>query len=188
MQSPYHSANPYYGYPAYLPPPPSSSSASHPTYAPIPQPHHHRRRKRDLARTLSYLAALRFLALHRALQRRAAQVVASAWWVASLRWLWQARQAPRSPEFRKVHWAADVGGAEEEWGRWRWRRVVMWMAVVLVVLARRPGLRARLVELSERASRLGVEVVVGRANGRRARAMAQGTQLARWAGTKLIRQ
>ena len=181
--------NPFFGYRTYLPPP--STSASHGPYgpAPIPQPLHPRRRKRDLARTLSYLAALRFLALHRALQRRLKELVASALYVASLRWLWERRRgaAPRSPEMRRVHWAEGVGGREDE-ARWRWKRVVGWLMVVLVVLARRPRMRAKLVELSRRASRLGVEVAVGRPDGRRARAMLQGAELARRAGTKLIRQ
>lgn len=195
MQSPYHPTNPWFGYPAYLPPPstfPSSSSTStsaRPYYAhaPIPQPHHPRRRKRDLARTLSYLAALRFLALHRALQRRARELVASALYVASLRWVWEWRRVARSPELRRVHWAEGVGGREEG-RRWGWKKTVGWLLVVLIVLARKPRLRARLAELSRRASRLGVEVAVGRVDGRRARAMAQGAQLAKWAGTKLIRQ
>lgn len=66
--SPYNHSNPYYGYPAFVP-----SSSQDPTM--IPRPHHHRRRKRDLARTLTYLAALRFLALHRNVRNRVVALV-----------------------------------------------------------------------------------------------------------------
>ncbi|KAK4052025.1 hypothetical protein OIV83_002319 [Microbotryomycetes sp. JL201] len=59
--SPYNSSNPYWGYPAFVP----SSDPSR-----IPRPHYQRRRKRDLVRTLTYLAVLRFLALHRSLRNK----------------------------------------------------------------------------------------------------------------------
>lgn len=62
--SPYHGANPYYGYPAVVP-----------TSATVPTPHHHRRRKRDLLRTLTYLALLRFLSFHRAMRARLAALI-----------------------------------------------------------------------------------------------------------------
>ncbi|KAK4051261.1 hypothetical protein OIO90_004742 [Microbotryomycetes sp. JL221] len=61
--SPYNSSNPYWGYPAFVP-----SSSSDPSR--IPRPHYQRRRKRDLVRTLTYLAVLRFLALHRTLRNK----------------------------------------------------------------------------------------------------------------------
>ncbi|SCV72814.1 BQ2448_4351 [Microbotryum intermedium] len=61
--SPYNLSNPYYGYPAVVP-----SRSVDPTK--VPRPHHDRRRKRDLVRTLTYLAALRFLSLHRNLKAR----------------------------------------------------------------------------------------------------------------------
>ncbi|KAM0749082.1 hypothetical protein T439DRAFT_349160 [Meredithblackwellia eburnea MCA 4105] len=59
--SPYNTSNPYYGYPAFVPP--TSLDPSR-----VPRPHYLRRRKRDLVRTLTYLAVLRFLALHRNIQ------------------------------------------------------------------------------------------------------------------------
>ncbi|KAM0788044.1 hypothetical protein ACM66B_006242 [Microbotryomycetes sp. NB124-2] len=59
--SPYNSSNPYWGYPAFV----QSSDPSR-----IPRPHYQRRRKRDLVRTLTYLAVLRFLALHRSLRNK----------------------------------------------------------------------------------------------------------------------
>ncbi|SCZ91997.1 BZ3500_MvSof-1268-A1-R1_Chr5-3g08271 [Microbotryum saponariae] len=66
--SPYNLSNPYYGYPAVVP-----SRSVDPTK--VPRPHHERRRKRDLVRTLTYLAALRFLSLHRNLKARIEFVV-----------------------------------------------------------------------------------------------------------------
>ncbi|KDE03602.1 hypothetical protein MVLG_05937 [Microbotryum lychnidis-dioicae p1A1 Lamole] len=66
--SPYNISNPYYGYPAVVP-----SRSVDPTK--VPRPHHERRRKRDLVRTLTYLAALRFLSLHRNLKARIEFVV-----------------------------------------------------------------------------------------------------------------
>lgn len=187
-QSPYNAGNPYYGYPAYLPNPPSSE---HPSYAPIPQPHHQRRRKRDLVRTLTYLAALRFLKLHRELRRRLTQFVASVWRVLTLRFLWDRRPSASSAEQKKVHWATNVNGGkamdEGGWLRQRWRSYLAWLVVAVLVLARLPRTRARLLDLSRDGGRLAVEVVVGRPDGRRARAMVQGAVLARWAGTKLVR-
>lgn len=45
----------------------------------IPRPHYHRRRKRDLIRTLTYLAVLRFLALHRHLQKQLRKALELVW-------------------------------------------------------------------------------------------------------------
>lgn len=67
LQSPYNATNPFYGYPAtrYVPTGPSGT-----VNLPQVRPYHGRRRKRDLVRTLSYLATLRVLALHRKLKLR----------------------------------------------------------------------------------------------------------------------
>ncbi|BGP22182.1 hypothetical protein JCM10295v2_001060 [Rhodotorula toruloides] len=116
MMSPYNASNPHFGYPAYVPP-----SALDP-YG-IPRPHHYRRRKRDLVRTLTYLAALRFLALHRTIQYRLNLIVAMLLRITGLGW-WQARKArakaleaaraaggagPASD--KKVHWVASNNGS-----------------------------------------------------------------------------
>lgn len=58
--SPYNSANPFYGYPAY----PSTTDAAATSNDPRPR-YQFRRRKRDLIRTLMYLFVLRLLALNR---------------------------------------------------------------------------------------------------------------------------
>lgn len=82
-QSPYNVNNPYYGYPAtrYVQSPDVPGGLK----LPHVRPYHNRRRKRDLVRTLSYLAALRLLALHRKLKWR----LAIFWrylWEKLLRW------------------------------------------------------------------------------------------------------
>ncbi|GAA5876066.1 hypothetical protein JCM1840_002761 [Sporobolomyces johnsonii] len=107
--SPYNASNPHFGYPAVVPP--SSLDPSG-----IPRPHFHRRRKRDLVRTLTYLAALRFLALHRAIQWRLSVVVGAILRITGLSW-WQARRVQRADQLgvslgakeadkrqAKVHW------------------------------------------------------------------------------------
>ncbi|BGP05337.1 hypothetical protein JCM10049v2_001142 [Rhodotorula toruloides] len=116
MMSPYNASNPHFGYPAYVPP------SSLDPYG-IPRPHHYRRRKRDLVRTLTYLAALRFLALHRAIQYRLNLIVAMLFRITGLGW-WQARKARAKaleaaraaggagpvPD-KKVHWVASNDGS-----------------------------------------------------------------------------
>ncbi|GAA5955131.1 hypothetical protein JCM21900_001620 [Sporobolomyces salmonicolor] len=107
--SPYNASNPHFGYPAVVPP--SSLDPSG-----IPRPHFPRRRKRDLVRTLTYLAALRFLALHRAIQWRLSVVVGAILRITGLSW-WQARRVQRAERLgialgvkeadkrqAKVHW------------------------------------------------------------------------------------
>ncbi|GAA6000778.1 hypothetical protein JCM10207_004656 [Rhodosporidiobolus poonsookiae] len=84
LMSPYNASNPHFGYPAYVP-----TSSFDPSG--IPRPHHLRRRKRDLLRTLTYLAALRFLALHRALRYRLSLLVATLFRLTGLSW-WQTRR------------------------------------------------------------------------------------------------
>lgn len=91
MQSPYNANNPYYGYPAvrYVnsstrwgdDQPSNSLPGYDPDVAAVPQirPFHARRRWRDLIRTLSYLAALRILALHRKLRWRFSLVIRIVW-------------------------------------------------------------------------------------------------------------
>ncbi|GAA5896949.1 hypothetical protein JCM6882_007314 [Rhodosporidiobolus microsporus] len=121
VMSPYNASNPHFGYPAYVP-----SSQFDPSG--IPRPHHLRRRKRDLVRTLTYLAALRFLALHRAIGYRLNLVVAMLLRFTGLGW-WQARRAralaaaeaeaartsgvglPPASSERKVHWAQQTAAS-----------------------------------------------------------------------------
>ncbi|BGP13285.1 hypothetical protein JCM10213_004945 [Rhodosporidiobolus nylandii] len=102
--SPYNPSNPSFGYPSHVLDPTG-----------IPHPHHLRRRKRDLIRTLTYLAALRFLALHRYFRYRLNLLVAVLLRVSGLGW-WQARRgaalqvtrgvvAQKEPPDRKVHFA-----------------------------------------------------------------------------------
>ncbi|GAA5851015.1 hypothetical protein JCM8547_009155 [Rhodosporidiobolus lusitaniae] len=109
--SPYNASNPHFGYPAYVPP-----SSLDPRF--VPRPHHFRRRKRDLLRTLTYLAALRFLALHRAIRYRLNLLVAMLVRVAGFGWL-RSRKAtasavpavPGASGDRKVHWASSAEGS-----------------------------------------------------------------------------
>lgn len=77
-QSPYNTSNPYYGYPAFVPP-----TSLDPTG--VPRPHFHRRRKRDLLRTLTYLAVLRFLALHRQIRWKLSLLLAAILGIVGLR-------------------------------------------------------------------------------------------------------
>lgn len=109
-QSPYNHSNPYYGYPAFVP-----SSSQDPTG--IPRPHYQRRRKRDLARTLTYLAVLRFLALHRQLRLQVAALFKMLLRLAGLSTP-AALQTPALPsvlhsvvptpgEAKHVHWESD---------------------------------------------------------------------------------
>lgn len=93
-QSPYNISNPFYGYPAFVPP-----SDLDPTG--VPRPHYHRRRKRDLVRTLTYLAVLRFLSIHRTIQWRL-----SALFAAFLRLTHLYRGTEKHPT--KVHWQTEA--------------------------------------------------------------------------------
>ena len=121
LQSPYNTSNPHFGYPAYVPPSSLDPSGT-------PRSRFPRRRKRDLVRTLTYLAALRFLALHRSIQHRLNVLVAVllrltgfGWWN---RWWRQgagrrrnaAAAASGSEQHKdgsdkKVHWTASPAAA-----------------------------------------------------------------------------
>ena len=130
-QSPYNANNPYYGYPATrYADMPSGSDETDPIRLPHARPFHLRRRKRDLMRTLSYLAALRIVALHRKIKWRLTLFWKIMWdalvrWGAVARhpgrsWSWSARPvvppdeeddspntSPRKRKRHSVHWAAD---------------------------------------------------------------------------------
>ncbi|GAA5964478.1 hypothetical protein JCM3765_006295 [Sporobolomyces pararoseus] len=110
--SPYNASNPHFGYPAVVP-----SSRIDPSG--IPRPHHQRRRKRDLLRTLTYLAALRFLALHRAIRYRLAVIFATLFKLTGLGLLQPSRNGRGQLQKRdekelektlKVHWVTDSTG------------------------------------------------------------------------------
>ncbi|GAA5879251.1 hypothetical protein JCM16303_003135 [Sporobolomyces ruberrimus] len=111
--SPYNASNPHFGYPAVVPSPSVDPSG-------IPRPHHQRRRKRDLLRTLTYLAALRFLALHRAIRFRLSIIFATLLKLTGLGLLRPSRkpivgQVRKKDEkeldkILKVHWVADTPG------------------------------------------------------------------------------
>ncbi|GAA5936887.1 SEC14 family lipid-binding protein [Sporobolomyces koalae] len=112
--SPYNASNPHFGYPAVIP-----SSRFDPSG--IPRPHHQRRRKRDLLRTLTYLAALRFLALHRAIRYRLSLLFATLFKLTGLGLLRPARldgqpliyEKVKELEKRgmKVHWDVESPGS-----------------------------------------------------------------------------
>lgn len=114
-QSPYNTSNPHFGYPAYVP-----SSSLDPSGT--PRSRFPRRRKRDLVRTLTYLAALRFLALHRAIQYRLNVFVAVLLRMTGLGW-WRRWRQRRSAGLttgehhrdaasdKKVHWTASATGS-----------------------------------------------------------------------------
>ncbi|BGP37154.1 hypothetical protein JCM10450v2_001060 [Rhodotorula kratochvilovae] len=117
VMSPYNASNPHFGYPAYVPT--SGFDATG-----IPRPRHLRRRKRDLVRTLTYLAALRFLALHRAIQHRINLVVALLFRLTGFAWWrdWWARRrgsepasahdaAGKDPNDKRVHWVESQAGS-----------------------------------------------------------------------------
>ncbi|TNY24006.1 hypothetical protein DMC30DRAFT_388363 [Rhodotorula diobovata] len=117
VMSPYNASNPHFGYPAYVP---TSGSGLDPTG--IPRPRHLRRRKRDLVRTLTYLAALRFLALHRAIHHRLNVLLAlllrltgfawwRAWWARRLARLRRDAAAGKDPHDRRVHWVESNAGS-----------------------------------------------------------------------------
>ncbi|ORY48005.1 hypothetical protein BCR35DRAFT_336139 [Leucosporidium creatinivorum] len=101
MLSPYNHSNPYYGYPAFVP-----STSLDPSG--IPRPHYHRRRKRDLVRTLTYLAVLRFLALHRSARAKLGGALQGVLKVLGL------GRGEGGAERRKVHWdeSGDVQGKQ----------------------------------------------------------------------------
>lgn len=100
VQSPYNSANPYYGYP----------SSTLVDSSGIPRPHNNRRRKRDLIRTLTYLAALRFLALHRQIKRQIALLIRATLSITRLQNL---RLLKAEPPKRKqaIRWEHNDGDA-----------------------------------------------------------------------------
>ncbi|GJN87893.1 hypothetical protein Rhopal_000848-T1 [Rhodotorula paludigena] len=106
VMSPYNASNPHFGYPAYVP-------TSNQEATGIPRPRHLRRRKRDLLRTLTYLAALRFLALHRAIQYRLNVLIALLLRITGFGWWRAGRAAGLSSETvgrgrdtdKRVHWA-----------------------------------------------------------------------------------
>ncbi|GAA6004136.1 SEC14 family lipid-binding protein, partial [Rhodotorula paludigena] len=106
VMSPYNASNPHFGYPAYVP-------TSNQDATGIPRPRHLRRRKRDLLRTLTYLAALRFLALHRAIQYRLNVLIALLLRITGIGWWRAGRAAGFSSETvgrgrdtdKRVHWA-----------------------------------------------------------------------------------
>lgn len=117
LQSPYNTSNPHFGYPAYLPPSSLDPSGT-------PRSRFPRRRKRDLVRTLTYLAALRFLALHRSIQRRLNALIVVLFRLTGLGWWqeWRHRSAARSAGFgsvgdskdgqdKKVHWKTGTTGS-----------------------------------------------------------------------------
>ncbi|GAA5876893.1 hypothetical protein JCM3774_000801 [Rhodotorula dairenensis] len=119
--SPYNTSNPHFGYPAYVP-----SSSLDPSGT--PRSRFPRRRKRDLVRTLTYLAALRFLALHRAIQYRLNVLVAVLLRLTGLGW-WRrwhqgrssagsghagstgAGEHPKDAPDKKVHWTASAAAS-----------------------------------------------------------------------------
>ncbi|GAA5901847.1 SEC14 family lipid-binding protein [Sporobolomyces salmoneus] len=110
--SPYNASNPHFGYPAVVP-----SSRIDPSG--IPRPHHHKR-KRDLLRTLTYLAALRFLALHRAIRYRLSIIFATLFKLTGLGLLRPSRRQQIQAQKRdekdlektlKVHWSAETTGS-----------------------------------------------------------------------------
>lgn len=110
-QSPYNHSNPYYGYPAFIPS--SSSSTLTTTLDPntglaIPRPHYHRRRKRDLVRTLTYLAVLRFLALHRGVRAKLGEGLGGLLRVLHVGGGGGAGKVEAEGK-RKVHWEVEEG-------------------------------------------------------------------------------
>ena len=96
-QSPYNSANPYYGYP--------SSTLLDSTG--IPRPHNNRRRKRDLIRTLTYLAALRFLALHRQIKRQIALLIRATLAITGLKNFRLLKEPPKRKQ--AIRWEQNDG-------------------------------------------------------------------------------
>lgn len=96
IQSPYNVSNPYYGYPALV-----DSTSLDPSG--VSRPHFQRRRKRDLARTLTYLAVLRFLALNRHMKRRISRIVAT---ILQLSLIWGTDKNEKTKQ--KVRWGEGV--------------------------------------------------------------------------------
>ncbi|BGP53321.1 hypothetical protein JCM8202v2_000880 [Rhodotorula sphaerocarpa] len=101
-ESPYNTSNPHFGYPAYVPPSSLDPSGT-------PRSRFPRRRKRDLVRTLTYLAALRFLALHRAIRYRLNFFVAVLLRLTGLAWFrsWRSRRRAGGGALHSGHEAAD---------------------------------------------------------------------------------
>lgn len=108
MQSPYNTANPHFGYPAYVPPSSLDPSGT-------PRSRFPRRRKRDLVRTLTYLAALRFLALHRSIQHRLNVLVAILLRLTGLGW-WNRWWRQGAAGLRRNDAAAAASGSEHKDG------------------------------------------------------------------------
>ncbi|GAA5979238.1 hypothetical protein JCM10908_002851 [Rhodotorula pacifica] len=120
--SPYNTSNPHFGYPAYVPPSSLDPSGT-------PRSRFPRRRKRDLVRTLTYLAALRFLALHRAIQYRLNVIVGLLLRLTGLGWWkrWREGRArvgaalgtgpgvlaseTKDGSDKKVHWTSSTAGS-----------------------------------------------------------------------------
>lgn len=176
--SPYNAINPFYGYPAQR----FVATASDGSLAHTPgiRPYHSRRRKRDLLKTLSYLFALRLLALHRKLKWRLS-VTLSVIWNALARWdlaSGRVRAGARrtsseasdeadagTPAKRKkgVHWDAQVASRQEKrngsiarllWPVLVLRRIPRWLiflSLVLFVRSRFFKMRARALVLLVKA-------------------------------------
>ncbi|KAI5479742.1 major sperm protein [Pseudohyphozyma bogoriensis] len=125
--SPYNHSNPFYGYPAFVP-----DSHLDPSGVGVPRPHYHRRRKRDLVRTLTYLAVLRFLALHRNIKWRLSVIMDAVLRILRL------KKADIKKERGRVHFdeSSSSGGkkAARTWTRWRKvdvRLVYLLLAIIL---------------------------------------------------------
>ncbi|KWU45647.1 hypothetical protein RHOSPDRAFT_32569 [Rhodotorula sp. JG-1b] len=103
--SPYNTSNPHFGYPAYVPPSSLDPSGT-------PRSRFPRRRKRDLVRTLTYLAALRFLALHRSIQHRLNVLVAVLLRLTGLGW-WNRWWRQGAGRRRNAAAAAAASGSEQ---------------------------------------------------------------------------
>lgn len=167
--SPYNAINPFYGYPAQRFVPGAAEGGYGQT--PAIRPFHSRRRKRDLLKTLSYLFALRLLALHRKLRWRLS-VTLNVIWNALARWDFTSHRAGSrrtlsdgnddaegsTPMKRKkgVHWDAKVASKQERqqngvltkalWPLRKLRRVPRWLSflgLVLFVRSRFFKIRAR---------------------------------------------
>ncbi|KAL8280540.1 hypothetical protein RQP46_007188 [Phenoliferia psychrophenolica] len=146
--SPYNTSNPYYGYPAFVPPTSLDPSG-------VPRPHYHRRRKRDLARTLTYLAVLRFLALHRNIKWQLSVVLGAILRLTGLRRLpWsekeKARTAPKvrwgetttSPVRAKTPTSAMGKGKESAQSTRPMVDARLVYALLLIIILRTPSIRA----------------------------------------------
>ncbi|KAK4701928.1 hypothetical protein P7C70_g4299, partial [Phenoliferia sp. Uapishka_3] len=184
--SPYNTANPYYGYPAFVPP-----STLDPTG--VPRPHFHRRRKRDLVRTLTYLAVLRFLALHRQIKWQLSAILNAVLRLTGLRKLpWAEKEKARTAP--KVRWgeptsptmirAGSVGTTSQQTGSNPRQMVdarIAWILLIVILLKTasvRKALKTALVEMpSKVVSPRLVDLLVSRSGwvaGRRKRDVVRG--------------